>query len=360
MERLYYLYPMYNKVSFHFISKQHIRYLTPLLNGKAVIYEGDVDGFDPMLWGVDKKIILHPLFYPFFEEGKAKISKIEQCIMKNYRIIALDTADSNKISDTAVEIANKVEAIIVPSNFAKRTFKNSGVTTEVHVMPHGIPDEFLNPSKDITHPDIVNLYRLKENNGWIFVYFNLTHSGFRKGADLFIKAMAEVQKERDDVIVLVKRGDGIDPYMPAMRKLRCVEVAGFLDDDAFRQLYDICDMVVLTSRGGGFEVNALEGIARGIPTIVPKAGCFMDYIKYVIGVKVTKNKPIVLPDNPIHVGTGWEVDVEELSKTILKVADKLDYYKERFSKNVTKIWEKYAWKNVVNRLYSILVEHNFI
>ena len=732
MKTIYYLYPIRNKVSFTFISKQHIRYLKQKLKNNVKIIETDVDTFDPSAWGFNRKLILHPLFYPFFEgvskEANAKISKLNQCLNKGFKIIAFDTADSDRISEKAVDLANKVEAIIVPSNFAKKAFVDSGVYKPVHVVPHGIPDEFMVNGKTITHPDLAKLKEFKEKNKFILVHFNVTHcydeetriltkegfkkwneiskddeiatfnlktgeleyqkpeeifiyeykgkmihfkgqhydllvtpnhrmvvrksrryvapqnrnkvrewkikeafellinrnwvkyeiprvvkwkgvhkeyfeidkklneklhcnvrykhdklpikpflrflgwfisegqarynehnhevfiaiwnnkgeylkeiaetikelgyhpvidynkkcvivssvqlyeiikalrlpvhpevkgkkahlkfvpdfikelspelikeflmalwkgdgtfyktkdgktiplkysttskklaediaelclkcgyavsinvddcvkrlnkghhplynvvvsvryanpsmnnkpevidyegivwcvkvpngaviverngkivvsgnSGFRKGCDLFAKAMSIVQKENPNIIILAKRLGGLDPYLPLLRQLKCVEVGGYLELDAYRQLYDLTDITVLASRGGGFEHQALESLARGVPTIVPKAGCFLDYIKYAIPVKVTKNKPIVLPDNPIHVGKGWEIDVDELAKTILKVADNLSKYKRTAKRNMKKIWKEYSWRRIVDKIIKILVEYDFI
>ena len=364
MKTIYYLYPIRNKVSFTFISKQHIRYLREKLQNNVKIIETDVDTFDPSAWGFNRKLILHPLFYPFFEgvskEANAKISKLNQCLNKGFKIIAFDTADSDRISEKAVDLANKVEAIIVPSNFAKKAFVDSGVYKPVHVVPHGIPDEFMVNGKTITHPDLAKLNEIKKKNNFVFVLFQLVHSGGRKGADLFAKAMSIVQKENPNVIILAKRLEGLDPYLPLLRQLKCVEVSGYLELDAYRQLYDLSDITVLASRGGGFEACSIESLARGVPTIVPEAGCFLDYIKYAIPVKVTKNKPIVLPDNPIHVGKGWEIDVDELAKTILKVADNLNKYKRKAKRNMKKIWKEYSWRRIVDKIIKILIEYDFI
>jgi len=364
MKTIYYLYPIHNKVSFQFISKQHIKYIREELQNNVKIVECDVDTFDPTAWGYNRKLIVHPLFYPFFEgvskEANVKISKLNQCLNKGYKIIAFDTADSDKISEKAVELANKVEAVIVPSNFAREVYEKSGVYKPVHVVPHGIPDEFMVDERTITHPDLAKLKELKEKNNFVFIHFNITHSGFRKGCNLFAKAMSIVQKENPNAIILAKRLEGLDPYLPLLRQLKCIEIGSYLDLDAYRQLYDLSDIMVLASRGGGFEHNALESLARGVPTIVPKAGCFLDYIQYTVPVRVTKNKPVVLPDNPIHVGRGWEIDVEELAKTILKVADNLSKYKRIARRNMKRIWKEYSWKRIVKEIVKMLERYDFI
>jgi len=364
MNTIYYLYPIHNKVSFQFISRQHIRYLKAKLQNNVKIIEVDVDTFDPTALGFNRKLIIHPLFYPFFEgvskEANVKIGKLNQCLNKGFKIIAFDTADSDRISEKAVDLANKVEAVVVPSNFAREVYEKSGVYKPIHVVPHGIPDEFMVNDKTITHPDLAKLKELKEKNNFIFILFHIFHSGYRKGVDLFAKAMSIVQKENPNAIILAKRFEGLDPYLPLLRQLRCIEIGSYLELDAYKQLYDLSDITVLASRGGGFEANAIESLARGIPTIVPKAGCFLDYIEYTIPVRVTKKRPIVLPDNPIHVGRGCEIDVEELAKTILKVVDNLSKYKRKARRNMKKIWKEYSWREIVKQIVKILTEYDFV
>jgi len=281
-------------------------------------------------------------------------------LSKKCRLIAFDTADSDSISQEAINLANLVECVVVPSNFAKEVFERCGVNVEIEVIPHGIPEEFTTPEKTITHPDFKKLVEIKEKNNFIFVHFNLTHSGYRKGADLFAKAMGIVQKENPNIVILLKRLENIDPYVPSLRKLRTIEIGSYLNYNEFRQLYDLSDIMVLTTRGGGFELNALEAIARGVPTIVPNAGCFLDYIQYTIPVDVTENKPIVLPNNPIHTGKGWEINVEKLAETILHIADNLSHYKRKAWRNAKKVWKEYSWLNIAKKILNLLEKHNFI
>ncbi|RLC79625.1 MAG: hypothetical protein DRJ03_23175 [Chloroflexi bacterium] len=246
MNTIYYLYPIHNKVSFQFISRQHIRYLKAKLQNNVKIIEVDVDTFDPTAWGFNRKLIIHPLFYPFFEgvrkEANVKIGKLNQCLNKGFKIIAFDTADSDRISEKAVDLANKVEAVVVPSNFAREVYEKSGVYKPIHVVPHGIPDEFMVNDKTITHPDLAKLKELKEKNNFIFILFHIFHSGYRKGVDLFAKAMSIVQKENPNAIILAKRFEGLDPYLPLLRQLRCIEIGSYLELDAYKQLYDLSDI----------------------------------------------------------------------------------------------------------------------
>ena len=353
---IYYAYPIDKPVSFRYIAEQHIEYIKQLSNVNIQIL--NVETLEPTLLGFGRNIVLHPLFYPFlYTHPRPQV--LQMLKSKGCKIIAFDTADSDSISQQAVSLANLAECVVVPSNFAKQVFNKCGVKN-VEVIPHAIPKEFTTPERDITHPDLIKLAKIKEKKGFIFVHFNLSHSGYRKGADLFAKAMQIVQKENPNIVILLKRLEDIDPYVLLIRKLRTIEVGGYLSYDELRQLYDLSDIMVLTSRGGGFELNTLEAIARGVPTIVPKTGCFLDYIGYTIPVDVTEKRPIVLPDNPIHTGRGWEINVEKLAETILHTVDNIDVYKKRFRRYSKKVRKEYNYYSITKQILNLLDRYYFI
>ncbi|GAI45429.1 unnamed protein product, partial [marine sediment metagenome] len=68
---------------------------------------------------------------------------------------------------------------------------------------------------------------------------------------------------------------------------------------------DSCDIIFVLSRGGGFELNALEGLARGLVVITSDWGAIREYAEpYALIVKSTGKKVKPLTENPIHQGYG--------------------------------------------------------
>ena len=297
-ERLHYAYPINNVVSFTYIAKKHIEQLSR----HASIRELDVDFLNPSMIPDHATLAIHPLLYPFFKSNAPDLHKLEKVASKADKLLAFDTADSDRLSPEAIRLVNMTDLLIVPSTFAKDAYRESGATTKIEVVPHGISREFLNPAKSVTSPTLQALERTKLEKNLIYVLFDIRHSGFRKGADLVFAAMKRVQQKLPHVILLIKRLPGIDPYLHLLKSLNHVEVSKELPEKEYRELFDIADVAVFPSRGGGFELQALEAISRGIPTLVPKAGCFLDYIQYAIPVEVS-GKVKVLEGNPIHVGT---------------------------------------------------------
>jgi len=270
-----------------------------------------------------------------------------------------DVADSDRLSPRAVDVANQVDLIIVPSTWATHVYRNSGVHVPVEVLPHGLSDAFLAPKSEPQSREVRRLMRLKRQRGAKLVLFQLVHSGYRKGADIVERVMRRIQEARRDVWLVVKRGVGVDPYLLALRRLRMVEVAGWLDDLSYVGLYDACDVVLCPSRGGGFELPALEAVARGLPTLVPDAGCFRDYARWAVPVRVARHVR-VLPGNPIHVGMGFEVDPDDLYDRLVDVLDHLDDYRAKAERERERVARKYSWGRVVEGLWGILRRHKFV
>jgi len=359
MNELYYVYPMYQKGSFHLISKNHINHL----NNKIKVQQIDEQVLDSIWWVEGKKVLLHPIGYLLLgdkvEMFFSRIKRLEKLKQVSKRLGGFDTADSDRISKIFVDVLNQFDLVIVPSQWAKNCYINSGVNTNVEILSHGLNDAFLSNSKQITHNAIQQLINIKRKKNAKLVLFFLMHSGFRKGADLVYRAMAEIQKEYDNVFLVVKTGEGIGSDLSNLLKLKTIHIKGWLNDWELRQLYDACDILVCPSKGGGFELNALEAIARGLPTLVPNGMCFSDYIDYAIPVKLN-NKVVVLPNNPLHVGYGYEINLDDFVRKLKDVIANLQKYKKRFNKQSNQIKKKYAWSSICEKLYKMLKGYEFV
>ena len=364
MDTVIYAYPMTNVVSFTHIARNHIRYLRRYLR----ITEIDVDTFDISHWSDNRKMFIHPICYPFMktlDNSELRATKfIELAKKKRYTLVGFDVADSDLFSKIACILMSSYDLVVFPSTFARNVYLRScdfyGMTpTNAIVLPHGISEEFSKPVS-ITDPYFRSLLDLKRNMGLIFVLFNLWHSAFRKGADLFVEAMRIVQAKYPNVVILLKTGEHEDIYTKKVKRLRHIHVKGILPIDKYVQLYDVSDIVVLTSRGGGFECVALEGIARAKPTIVPNAGCFLDYAKYAIPVSVTDKKPKIFKNNPIHIGKGWEIDTNELANTIIDVIDHYNEYRNRFIEYAKIVRNEYSWSNIIDYFAYVLSKYKIV
>lgn len=356
-----YIYPVHDADSFNVIASNHIRYLRDnWLNEKKQcnIYEIDWSKLANIDW-TNQSILLHPILYPFafpqtFRENSRNFSRL---LKMKYKVGGFDVADSDKISQLAVDILNKLDLVIVPSNFARDSYINSGVKTPVEILPHGIPDEFLNDEPiNTNNSDIMNLWNIKER-GNIFVLYFLLHSHRRKGADLVAEVMRRIQSKYKNIIMVCKGPGVVERNFPGVN---AIGLRSWMNIDDIRLLYDICDILICPSRGGGFELNALEAVSRGIPTLVPNGGCFLDYIDYFIPINLNNEKVQPLKGNPIHIGYGFEADINDFETQLIDAINNLEIYRSQFTQNSKNVRENCSWRNVAKTLEGYLKKYEFI
>jgi glycosyltransferase involved in cell wall biosynthesis len=200
----------------------------------------------------------------------------------------------------------------------------------------------------------MKLRRMRQKDKILVLYF-LAHSPHRKGADLVRRVMKRIQKKYNNVYLIV-RSKKCDYFS----EVKSVCIDSWLSDNDLVALYDSCDICLSPSSVGGCELNTLEAISRGIPTLVPNGGCFTDLMDYYIPVDLSDKTVQSLPGNTIHTGHGCQVSMDDFEDKLTDTINRLGHFKER-SKSVTKeIREKYSWKNTAKLLDEYLRNYGFI
>lgn len=358
MNEIYYVYPMFKNVSFSNISKQHIIHLKK----KVKIQQIDEDVLSQLMWLRPRNILLHPVLYVTIgdraSQFEARNERLRKVLKVKGKLGGFETADSDKISRLAIDNLNKLDVCFLPSKWAIKVFKKSGAKLPIEHIPHGLPEEMINPDRSITNESILKIQKMKQKHNATMVLYFLLHSEYRKGADIVYDAFQFLQKMNPNMFLVVKGSIPSSPIGKKLKMLKIIDIPTWMPNDVLRQLYDVCDMLIVPSRGGGFELNALEGLARGLPTLVPNEGCFKDYSDYAIPLAVTGH-PIVFPDNPIHQGRGWETDGDHLSEVVDSVASNLDAWKEKAEFNAVHVRKQYSWSTICNDLFEHLVKYGF-
>lgn len=360
IKRISYIYPIESTHSFNIVAVNHIKYLRHkyiVENSDVEIEEMDWSRLSNINWDEKRSVLIHPFLYQFasYKSFMQNSRNFARLLATKHKIGGFDVADSTKISKIAVDLINKIDLIMVPSNFVKDVYINSGVTIPVEVLPHGVSDEFLCDYPIYTdNIEITKLRKMKEKGSILILYF-LVHSAHRKGADLVKEVMKKIQNKYKNVYLVVKSED-----KDYFSKIRSVCIESWMSNDNLRLLYDTCDICLSPSRGGGFELNALEAASRGVPTLVTNGGCFLDLINYFIPIDLSNKVTQPLPGNPIHNGLGYEVDIDDFEKKLEDVIVRLDYWKEHFNANIKEIREQYTWRNVAKELDRYLKNYGFI
>jgi len=349
---IWYVYPFFKHVSWNSIGVHHVAQLRQWFR----VEEIDELAF-PFIHIVGNPVVfLHPYFYPFQKLERNLSLKVP----KFSALIGIDVADSNQISKYAVKLTQYATALIVPSNWARQSYIKSGVKKPVYVLPHGVTPEWIDtppqPPSTFQH-----LAKLKKEENRILLLSYIVHSPYRKGFDLLVEIYRRTLAERNNVLLVLKTGAGVG-YFPEYVKDGKYEMkgqvySGWLTDQQKMELFDLCDVFLLTSRGGGFEHPALEGLARGIPVIGAKGGAWEDFLPKWSLVDSQPSKQ-VLEGNPIHVGIGVEMKIEKAVDRLIHIIDNLDDYKARAKEYAeTTIKEKFTWNKIGEQLRDILLQY---
>jgi len=348
---IWYCYPTHHTVSFTLVARKHIDILRQEYKVEEI---PEVSLFNIVPYS-RPSIIIHPFFYMIYKRRESW----PNLRMHYEHVIACDVADSDRLSPECIDYINCCNAVITNSTWSKEAYVRSGCKVPVYIVPHGVDDVYGRPPREPQHPTIRYLMQLKHRKQLKYLLFFFWHSGYRKGADLVYRAVHQVQKLRKDVVLIIKCANIMDSYMGTLQSLTCFTVKGWMDQDTLVDLYDICDVVLLFSRGGSFELNGLEALARGKILLAPDKGAWLDYIpKQLRKYSLIKTHKMVevLPGNDIHVGLGAEIDVDAAAQRILDVCSNFEEYKAAFEEAKEDIFKQWNWRAIAPKLLNAVGE----
>ena len=163
---------------------------------------------------------------------------------------------------------NDCERVLVPSNYQKDAFLNSGVKRDVFVLPCGLDLRFL-PEKPQRKPDGI----------WRFgIMGGLTA---RKGVDVLVKAFKIAFPKQKDVDLFIKTQPkiGANWLKEALLDDRIgINNQNFTPEELVTAFFDKIDCFVFPTRGEGFGLPPLEAMAMGKPTICTNYSGCVDYL----------------------------------------------------------------------------------
>jgi len=279
------------------------------------------------------------------------------------QLIGIDVCDSDRMSDYAVSILHRFDKVVVPSSFCVDVYRYSGVKVKVYRVPHGVdPYWYEHPnvweSKPVSsiNPMILELFLYKVKRKVKYLLFWFWHSPDRKGVPELIEFYRKLKSIRKDVILILKTQIPNPAEFMAVAVLGAINVYGWLDEANKMALYDLADITLLFSRGGGFEMNCLESLARGTPCVASNWGSWTDYVPDFLRVK-TGRRVQPLPGNVIHVGYGYTVDVDDAVSRVLDILDNYEEYRAKTEEWRQKILvNEYRWDLIASKLLDVVSE----
>ncbi|RLI87291.1 MAG: hypothetical protein DRP01_02230 [Archaeoglobales archaeon] len=345
---LWYVYPLFKHVSFGVIGEKHADLLQQYFRVERI----DELSF-PLIQIVSHPLVLiQPYFYP--------MQKFEKKIVRNLKkingIIGVDVADSDHITQYAVRLTDYATAMIVPSNFSKRSYVNSGVKRPVHVVPHGVDIEWIEAPKQ--QPTIFHhLAKLKERRNLKLILCWVMHSPVRKGLDLLLQYYQTLMREYNQVLLVIKTAHGIEYFSKTVEKADGKILIKWLNEREKMELFDICDLYFLSSRGGAFEHPPLEALTRGEIVLGAKGGAWEDYLPDWALIP-SRRSGQVLPNNEIHDGCGVEVLVDKAVDKTIEIFNNMDEYRARVQEHInTCVKQNFTWKVIGEKLRNVVQKY---
>lgn len=202
--------------------------------------------------------------------------------------------ETDRLCAEWVSRCNLMDEVWVLTEFNAESFRKSGVTVPLFIIPDGIDYKFYRPG---FHPVPVPGRRG-------FAFLSIFEWTYRKGWDVLLKAWAESFSPGDDVCLILRsdhvRGTWPDVESRVVNFLRSVgrskgDVAPInilreqVPESRMPALYAAADAFVLPSRGEGWGHPYMQAMSCGIPVIGTRWGGNLDFMNernaYLIGTK---------------------------------------------------------------------------
>ncbi len=195
------------------------------------------------------------------------------------RLALLFWEESLLPASTIATLEDGFDGIVAPTRFVARVLQDSGLRLPVRVIAHAPP---------LSAFEAIRRDRAPGAPGEPLTFLHVSSCFPRKGADVLLRAWAAGFGDGDPVRLLIKSfpnpHNTIAGDLAALRRAhpRLAPIT-LIDEDldaaAMAALYARADVMVLPSRGEGYNLPAAEALAAGLRLIVTGAGGHMDFCR---------------------------------------------------------------------------------
>ena len=273
---------------------------------------------------------------------------IPPMLCTNHEIkIGAFVCETDRVPDSWVDVANRFDFIVVPSQFCQQSYFLSGVKVPIVIIPHGVEEEY-RPRK----------IRRRDDEFVFYNTFSAASFPARKGCEELIRCFTKAFHGRDDVVLVLRTHHAgiIKEWRDHYDKSGLVKIMPYTDctTDEYASLFSRADCTVHPSKGEGFGLVPLQSIACETPVIAMPVTGMADYL--------SKDNAMLLRDTGKITGKGWGgqsgsyfgIDEEHLVDLLQYAVSNKDAEKARVSSAASKIRERYKWTNVLSPLLEII------
>ena len=209
---------------------------------------------------------------------------------KNKNVVGYTTWETNELPESWVDcINNQVSEVCCPSNYNLETFKNSGVTVPIRVVPHVFLDNKLMDKKDVFLYDS-NGHLLQSDD--IYTFYTLGELNERKGIADVINTFCNTFTKEDKVRLIIKvhyknyNTDNKKFCLDSIQKIinkynNSPDIYCFvnnLTDKEITALHSIGDCYVSLTKSEGFGLTIFDAFTYGKKIIATGYSGHLDYL----------------------------------------------------------------------------------
>lgn len=253
-----------------------------------------------------------------------------------------------------VDGCNRMDEVWVPASFNVDTFRASGVTAPIRVMPLGVDVDYFNPA----------IIGFRPSSRYTFL--SVFEWGERKAPEILLRAFAEEFKQSEDALLLLSVFNR-DPEIDVEREIAkldlppCAPIVimvnpGFADYQ-MGALYRSGNCFVSPTRGEGWGMTVLEAMACGLPVIATAWSGIADFLHDGVGYPLNSSLVPAKARCPYYEGFEWaEPDFEHLRFLMREVYENPDRARLRGLAAADAVAANWTWEQAAARVKERVLE----
>lgn len=253
-----------------------------------------------------------------------------------------------------VRQANLMDEVWVPSSFNERTFRDSGVTVPIHVVPLGVDPAYFSPGIR------------GQKAGDEFTFLSVFEWGSRKAPDILLRAFSDEFSAKEPVRLLCK-ANNFDPGVSIRADIAelglrkdggriVIAENQILQQYELGVLYRSADCFVLPTRGEGWGMPILEAMACGLPVIATHWSSQTDFMNEANSLPLQIDGLIpAVAKCPYYDGFRWAQPSYEHLRSLLRwVYENQNQAREIGERAAQDAAQRWTWTHAARRISELI------
>lgn len=272
---------------------------------------------------------------------------------RSFKVYGYTPVDAENVNPNLITPLNRLDGLAACTEFGKRELTKSGVVIPMYVIPHGIDIKLFRPT-----PKNQARTHLRLADDW-FIVGLVNRNQFRKRLDLAFQYFAEWSRLKPPSVKLYYHGAvrdvgwdilnmaqyyGIEDRL-IVTSLHLTSYQG-LPEHELPMVYNSFDVQITTTLGEGWGLTTMEGMACGVPQIVPRWSALGEWCEGAVHY-------VPCTATEMHIGgintVGGVADKQLFMEALEKVYTDKAYRNELSAKGLELVRKpEYRWSSVAS------------